>query len=397
MARKRRSALSTVVSFMSDEAREQLEDANRANAATTLPLEGLRPDPAQPRRLLPPDLQSKLDQGQLGPHEALRQWLERNDKGGTSAGQILPALHTLAQSIAQHGLINPISVRRLNTQETAAQGVEYLIVTGERRYWAHVLLALQGQVIQEGQHTADPNQIKVTLTAEGVSIRAHQLIENIVREDINAAEKAHGMWALRLELSGVNHGSPATLTLEEMQALEQRGVLISWSAIEEALGISKRYRIYVISVLQLTPQAQELVQVNNLSERLIRPIVQKLRDYPSLQHIALEQLVAWQQSEETPAGGMNSSVKQLVNRLLRDANSAAGLAAGSATRAVAPPPTLRALHRRVQGMLSLVEDLDEAQQHALGSLPPDAELVQALVELQNRLAAITGPLREDKA
>ena len=42
-------------------------------------------------------------------------------------------------------------------------GVNYLIVTGERRYWAHVLLAVAERKIQEGLETRNPDTIKATI------------------------------------------------------------------------------------------------------------------------------------------------------------------------------------------------------------------------------------------
>ncbi len=70
-----------------------------------------------------------------------------------------------------------------------------------------------------------------------------------------------------------------------------------------------------MSALQLTEEAQRIVQEHDLSESLIRPLVQKLSKEPELQMKALEQLLAWQQSEEAPRS-LTRAVKQLVDELL---------------------------------------------------------------------------------
>ncbi len=149
------------------------------------PLFTIRPDPDQPRSLLPADLVGLFTNGLMTPRSIMTEWQK-------SPNQALSGIVTLADSIAQHGQINPISVQPTQS----IPGIEYLIVTGERRWWAHILLTTQGRDIYEGDAREPADQIKINLVTKGVSIRAHQLIENVVREDLCAVEKAHGMWAL---------------------------------------------------------------------------------------------------------------------------------------------------------------------------------------------------------
>ena len=73
-------------------------------------------------------------------------------------------------------------------------------MTGERRWWAHVLLTTQDRPIREGHEEVAPDRIKASLAPEGTPIRAHQMIENLIREDISLIEKANGIYALRDEL-----------------------------------------------------------------------------------------------------------------------------------------------------------------------------------------------------
>ncbi len=299
MVKKRPNALSTVVSFMSDENRSRLE---AGSGLDRLPLADIRPDPDQPRRLLSAGLSDMLAGGAT-PLEVMRLWRDSTLAADAPAWFInqFNEIRTLADSIAQNGLINPISVRP--TPEHIPITSDYLIVTGERRYWAHVLLTLEKRTIQEGHTTLDPDDIKATIVAEGVRIRAHQLIENIVREDINAVERAAGLWALREELSGVNHGSPY-----------DEKALVPWREVEDFLNISKRYRIYLTSVLSLSDEAKDVVQAFNMSERTIRPIVTRLNAYPALQLKALQQVGIWQTGGSEEAGARD--VEQLVARLL---------------------------------------------------------------------------------
>lgn len=299
MVKKRPNALSTVVSFMSDETRTRLEANHELDRIS---LDDIRPDPDQPRRLLSTGLSDMLADGAT-PLEVMGLWRDstRSEDAPDWFVNQFNELRTLAESIAQNGLINPISVRPTPPQVNI--GSDYLIVTGERRYWAHVLLWLEKRSIQEGHNVLNPDEIKATIVPEGVRIRAHQLIENIVREDINAVERAAGLWALREELSGVNHGSP----------YDEKS-LVPWREVEDFLNISKRYRIYLTSVLSLPEEARDMVQAFNMSERTIRPIVTKLSNNPDLQIKAVQQLAQWYQGEPDERGPRE--VEQLVGRLL---------------------------------------------------------------------------------
>ena len=80
------------------------------------------------------------------------------------------ALEELASSIKAHGIIQPITVRRIT-------GKEYQIITGERRYRASQLAGL----------TEMPAYIRLANDQELLEMA---LIENIQREDLNAWEIA---------------------------------------------------------------------------------------------------------------------------------------------------------------------------------------------------------------
>jgi ParB-like chromosome segregation protein Spo0J len=312
---RRKGALSTVAAFMSDEAQTRLQQ--QKDQITYIEINQLRPDPDQPRRLIPPDLAQAVATGKLTPLAAITAWQERIqtvEAGNAVAEDIRlnnwQELIRLADSIAQHGLINPVTVQPW-PEEDSAQRIAYRIVTGERRYWAHVLLAAQDRSIQVADgKPQDPNQIKALISPEGISIRAHQLIENVQREDINAIEKAEGLWALRYELSGVTHGTPP-----QRNTQKSKPNLVPWSQVEESVGISKRHRIRLTSVLTLSEEAQRIVAENSLTERAVRPIVAKLKQWPDLQAEAIRHLAAWQQESESEQG-LDRSVATLVDEMI---------------------------------------------------------------------------------
>ncbi|MCA9968645.1 MAG: ParB N-terminal domain-containing protein [Anaerolineales bacterium] len=364
MAKKRTSLSQTLFRDINPYASQETETPAAAGLLQ-LPLTAVMPDPGQPRQLLPGPIAAQLEAGQIDTAVAMQQWL------ALPADDRLVALRQLADSIAQHGLINPITVRTPAADESAPAGTQYVIVTGERRYWAHVLLAQEGRQIRQGNTAVSPHTISALLTASGVSIRAHQLIENLLREDINAVEKAWGLWALRYELSGVNDSSPEAAEAD----------LVPWTAVSDALGISARYRIFLTSVLNLSEEAQALVVSHNLAEMTIRPIVQKLKDRPDLQIEALRQLLHWQQEAASGDGdrAITRAVQELVDNLLQ-----------RQTRAMRAPahvqlsPATRRFRRQVRSTLRFLDQL----------APGDATLVARDLALDATYQETVGELQQ---
>jgi hypothetical protein len=365
---------------------EENETSNPAGGALLIPIAHILPDPNQPRRLLPDELAQQVAQGELTTVEAMQAWLTME---GEQPSHTLRQLQTLASSIAQHGLINPITVRSAGTEPdlTLPPHVQYLVVTGERRYWAHVLLVVEQKQIQIGESTQDPQTIQANQVAPGVSIRAHQLLENILREDINAVEKARGLWALRYELSGVNHGSPTATDKD----------LVTWVQVQEALGFSKRYRIFVTSVLELNPTAQMLIEQHNLSERMVRPIVQRLKGQPELQLAALQQIVAWQHDnendEDVEGHSITKTVEVLVDRILNKVNRGTTVSANEMVQETAGTlQYIARLKKQARNVIKSMGQLDEQNrglvaQELVGD-PSHKYTVQDLQILQRQLTAL---------
>lgn len=102
------------------------------------------------------------------------------------------ALEELAQSIAEHGLMQPIVVRVVQGQD----GQRYELIAGERRWRA----------------TCRTGQVKIrAIVREVDDAQSAQLalIENIQREDLNPIERAHGFVLLN-ERFGMTQDAIAT-------------------------------------------------------------------------------------------------------------------------------------------------------------------------------------------
>lgn len=140
-----------------------------AQAVTTLPLQRIEPNPNQPRK--------RFDEVEL---------------------------QALADSIAQHGLLQPLAVRDMGNGY-------YQIIAGERRWRACRLAGL--------------SEVPVTVVeADDRAVMELALVENLQREDLNPMEEAEGYRVL-LEEYG----------LTQEQAAQQVGK--SRSAVANALRL----------------------------------------------------------------------------------------------------------------------------------------------------------------
>lgn len=300
-----------------------------AQSPATFDITSILPDPDQPRRLLPLDLNRRVGAGKLAPVLAVAEWGERAEADPNSqTARQYDDLCQLADSIRQHGLINPITIRLVDSRPAP-----YQIVTGERRYWAHILLLHQEQELTGGH----PGQIKASLTGDGVSIRAHQLIENWHRLDIPVVDKARGLWSLRYDLSGVTEA-----TADDAERL------VSWQVVETSLGISRQHRVRLLKVLELPADALTLVEEHGLPERMLRPILHSLADQPDLQLVAVETLIAWV-NEDDDRQVATSDVKRLVSQLLAD--NRMGDQSSDNSSASRSASGVRQLHTSVRGAL----------------------------------------------
>ena len=133
MAKKKQSGLGRGLGALIDESRfDEAEGEIRS-----LPLRRLEPNPLQPRREFEPE-----------------------------------ALQALADSIAAHGVIQPLTVRE-------AENGYYQIIAGERRWRAARMAGLEEVPV-------------LVLEADDKTVMELALVENLQREDLNPMEEAAG-------------------------------------------------------------------------------------------------------------------------------------------------------------------------------------------------------------
>lgn len=155
------------------------------------------------------------------------------------------SLQELADSISQHGIIQPLTVRKLSSGY-------YQIIAGERRWRAARLAGLQEVPV-------------IVIEADDRKAAELAMIENLQREDLNPMEEAAGFQSLI---------ESCHMTQEE--AAQRVGK--SRSAVTNALRL-----------LGLTPSVRKLVEEGKLSAGHARALVPLS---PSLQESAANAIVS---------------------------------------------------------------------------------------------------------
>ena len=252
-------------------------------------LDLVRPDPIQPRRVLPEKIHHDFHESRLTPSQALREMVQiaqvaarqrgrpfanllellpdperdETDTKLTPEEELLRELVNLAVTIRDDGLVNPITVVDVSQGATRL----YRIETGERRYWAAWLLRdfLPGY---EGDGMIDC----IVVPADRSSV-FRQAKENTARKSLSAIAIARQAALLLLTVNGYEIPNYAVTNDFYRQALELRIPRGAGEAIYSAMGgIDKRRFGQFKDLLKLCDDAIELADRYQLDERTLRHV-----------------------------------------------------------------------------------------------------------------------------
>lgn len=258
-------------------------------------LELVRPDPVQPRRVLPERIHTAFHHNRLTPTQALRELVqlvqvaarqrgrpfsnvlellpnpesENDDDGDAKLSPeeiLLRDLVNLAVTINDDGQVNPITVVDVSEGVTRL----YRIETGERRYWAAWLLRdfIPG-------YTGDgmiPCTI-VPLTTSGIFRQAK---ENSARSGLSAVAMARQAALLLLMVHGYEIPSYAVTNDFYRQALQLdfRGKREFTQRVLSAMGgMDKGHFRHYKALLRLSDEALELADRHGLDEFRLRSVL----------------------------------------------------------------------------------------------------------------------------
>jgi len=166
------------------------------------------------------------------------------------------ALASLAESIRQYGVLQPLTVTRKEI-ERPGEGIftEYELIAGERRLRASKLAGLR-EVPVVIRTSEDSDRMKLELA----------IIENLQREDLNAIDRALAFQRLANEF-GLKHAD-----------------------IGKRVGKSREYVSNTLRILMLPPEMQEALGSGQISEGHTRPLLM-LIDRPEEQVTLFKEII----------------------------------------------------------------------------------------------------------
>ena len=264
-------------------------------------LELVRPDPVQPRRVLPEHIHTTFHNSRATPTQALRELVQivqiaarQRGRPFTSVLELLPGaddphedeeerrlsaeetllrdLVNLALTIRDDGQVNPLTV------VDVSQGVtqQFRIETGERRYWASWLL--RDFIAGYGGDGMIPC---IVIPAAQSSV-FRQAKENTARSGLTAVALARQAALLLLTAHGCEIPAYAVSNDFYRQALDLdlRSRREYTDAILSAMGGIKRAQFSLIkNLLRLSDEALELADRHAIEEKKLRYVISVPSEY----------------------------------------------------------------------------------------------------------------------
>lgn len=258
-------------------------------------LELVRPDPVQPRRVLPERIHTEFHNNRITPTQALRELVQTAQIAARQHGRpfdglvdLLPKaddesdeeakaplspeerlvrdLVNLALTIRDDGQVNPLTV------VDVSQGVTrlYRIETGERRYWATWLLR------DFIPHYQGDGMIPCIVIPQQQASPFRQAKENTARSGLSAVALARQAALLLLTVHGYeipyyavdNDFYRQALSLDLRSKQEFSGEILSAMG-----GISRSHFSHYKALLKLSDEALELADRYEIDERKLRYVI----------------------------------------------------------------------------------------------------------------------------
>lgn len=209
-----------------DNLRKFSMDKSQANTLEIIPVDYIRPNPYQPRRVFCEE-----------------------------------SLSELAQSIKQYGLLQPITVRKLSHNY-------YELIAGERR-WRAVCKAGFTHIKAVVQPAVDEDSAVIAL------------IENLQREDLHFFEEAEGYLSLMKEHGLTQEELARRLGMNQSTVANKMRILKLPATVKELISTYKLSERHARALLRLHNEEAQLkvlreIKQRNLSVKLTEDLVEKM-------------------------------------------------------------------------------------------------------------------------
>lgn len=268
------------------------EITGRGVRVVNIILDRIRPDPAQPRRVLPETIRSEFLAGHINARQALERWEAMVAEEATSLGrprpdwkalldrspedrsedtsidppgaagpeeELLRAIVATAATIRYGGQVSPITVAEVG------DGSYFRIETGERRYWAYHWL----------NTWLSNNFEQIQCVVVDAASPWRQAAENTSREELSAIALARQLATLLLDLYDIRPDYSGPIPNDwYRQALDYRVPRGEGAVLRAALGgIDRSQFSRFQALLRLPDSVWELADRYRLEEKRLRYVV----------------------------------------------------------------------------------------------------------------------------
>ena len=230
-------------------------------------------------------------------------------------------LEELTSSIRSEGVLQPIVVRYDASRDL------YVIIHGERRWRAAKQAGLS--TIPALVRDVPPERRLL-----------QQLMENVVRDDLNAVDRAAALRALRDQLGGV-----------------------PWEQVAETVGIRRSRLFQLLGTEKLVPRAQEDIQTGRLSEKQSRA----LQGLSGTRQEALRELIVEKQLSATTAARLAKAFRN--QQIADDEDPAAAREALGELYALVAADEPDDIRRQTTTLLEAVREAQAAELAQLLAVP----------------------------
>ena len=232
---------------------------NHRQSVYRVPLSMVRPDRFQARLILPLALRKDFYSGITTWNEAVRNWFElaRNDR---LIAQGIEELTVLGESLHDTGQIKPVT-----GQVVGENGHDvFRMLTGERRFWATAIKA-----VQEGQ--ADEPYVLALIDNQPTLEK--QIAENMAYKALTPVGKARAAARLVLESHQIQPGENETETTFFRRVADVRLDDGTKDMLQKTLQMERTYYGRLMKFFELEEAELEIADKSEMPERVLREIM----------------------------------------------------------------------------------------------------------------------------
>lgn len=233
---------------------------NNRQSVYRVPLAMVRPDRFQARFTLPHPIRQEFYSGTINWQDATRRWLELAKKDRLIRREV-EELTFLGDSLHDEGQIKPVT-----GQVISENGRDiFLMLTGERRFWATAIKA-----VLDGAHE-EPYVLAIIDNQPTV---AKQIAENMAYKALTAAGKARAAARIVLEANGVKPQPDEDEYAYFRKVAELRLDDDTRRELQDTLQMERTYYGRLMKFFELPEGLLEICDRSEMPERVLREIMQ---------------------------------------------------------------------------------------------------------------------------